>query len=648
MSHNHRQPEQAGEGGILSFMLERFSFTKAQLAVWLLAALTVPWRSGGKQPVALLVSLLIVVLAAFLLLRSEEGKSSTPIKGLKWLPVALVAWGAMSMVWSINRYQTFVWLVVVGMSVAVFILALCFGRVRQLRADWLNGYEVIATLFSLWGGALYLTDSYDRLTSSFFLANPMAAYVLPAFLLATWRFNKTSAWWHALSASILGAALFLTDSRSAFIMLALAGAVTLFTRLKPAQWIRLLGVAGAVTLIVITMNLVRSKVFQHSAVVQGARFSEAAKGESTSGSDRLYYLKSAIAVWQKFPVLGTGAGTFAAVHPQYQYRVISASSNAHNFYAQTMAELGLVGGLLAVSIFLAILVMTVKSFKYKSGRMVAVVLFIMTVHLGLDIDAIYPSIMVVVGALAGMTAARQSLTVKMPTKPKGPVLVLISALAALVFVFGAYQSELNTEEGKASQEDGDYKAAVNYYHSAQRGWVVDPDVLTAEGINHFTLAGLTSDKTKAQKEYDLAGQLAMKAAELDPNDSQHRLLAARIFLRQRNIEKAESMYKKAIALDPYNHPEYYVDLAWLYIQSERYQEAVQTTNRILDQYPAKVVTNRSFIPGLVNNLSNLYYLKGLANLSIGLREVSVQALEQAIKLNPMNIPAQELLTTVKP
>jgi O-antigen ligase len=93
----------------------------------------------------------------------------------------------------------------------------------------------------------------------------------------------------------------------------------------------------------------------HAKVVPGSRFAEAASGESKSTSDRLYYLGSAFDMWLAHPWGGTGAGTYRDVHPQYQKRVISASSNAHNFYVQTLAELGLVGTLALVAVMLWLL-----------------------------------------------------------------------------------------------------------------------------------------------------------------------------------------------------------------------------------------------------------------------------------------------------
>ena len=108
------------------FMIGRVKLTKTMLAVWLLAALTVPWQFGGKQPVAVLIDMILVALAAFLLWRSGEVEFPV-LRGWAWITLVLLGWAGLSLVWSVNRYQTIVWLEVVGLSVAVFWLATAFG-----------------------------------------------------------------------------------------------------------------------------------------------------------------------------------------------------------------------------------------------------------------------------------------------------------------------------------------------------------------------------------------------------------------------------------------------------------------------------------------------------------------------------------------
>ncbi len=615
---------------------------KPRVAVWLLVGLTIPWQLGGKGPAAVLASMLLVVLAAFLLLRSSA-VSGVNIKGWVGLPLGLLAWATFSLVWSVNRYQTVVWLAVLILAVAAFWLALSFGNMRRLRTDWLNGYQVVATLTALWGIVIYLTQNYNRLTSSFYLANPLAAYILPAFCLSLWRFAKTGKRLSAVCAPILAAALVLSDSRSAFLMLGLVVVAGAFTRLELKSWLRILSVTGVSVVLVFGINLGRSNLFHHNAATPGARFNEAVAGESTSGSDRFNYLKSTLAIWQAFPVLGTGAGTFGTVHPQYQYRVISAATNAHNFYAQTVAELGLVGGLLVAAILAALGWVIVGSFRHKQRRALALILAIMLVHLALDIDALYPSIMVVMAVLAGLVVSgREPRTILVPVWRNCLMWVLGIALVGTIPAWGAYQSSRQAQAASVAQSEGSYELAAELYGVAHSGWTYDPDVLNAEGINRYTLAGLAKDPKQATASYERAKGLAVAAKSLDPLDAQQVFLEARVLFKQHKTVEAEAAYKRTIQLDPYNHPDYYADLAYLYLLDNQPAQVMTTTSAAIKQYPDAVVANRNSDLAVKGYLGALYYFRALAEQENDPGRAKADA-QKALKLNSRNQDARQLI-----
>ncbi len=616
--------------------------TKQRLAVWLLVCLTIPWKFGGKEQVAILVDFLLLVLASFLLLRSPEIKS-TVVKGPMWLPFAFLSWASLSLIWSVNRYQTVVWLEITGLAIVAFLLACSFGRIKQLRNEWLNGYQLIATITAMWGIFIYLTQSYDRLTSSFYLANPLAAYLLPACLLSLWQFAKTGRKLAVVYGSILGAALVLADSRSAFVMLGLVLAVGIATRPKAVQVFRTFGLIGVVILLVGSANLARANLFHQDTVTQGARFSELTKESSTSGSDRINYLKSTFDIWKQYPVLGTGAGTFGSVHPKYQHRVISASTNAHNFYAQTLAELGLVGGLLIAGVVLALGAVVVKSFRAKADRILALVLAVMVLHLGIDIDAAYPSIMVIVGTMSGFLVANVRRSQNNFVKHQWPLVFALGlSVVAIVPAWGGYVSRGYANSALLAQDDGDYAEASELYALAHTGTTYDPDVLTARGINHLTLGAGYSVKPKAEQEYGKAKQLALRAQRLDLYDAQHLLLQARVLLKEKDFDAAEKVYRHILVLDPYNHPEYYGDLVYLYLQKNSFEKALMTANKVLLLYTPSVVANRSLDRRVPVEIAKLYYYRAIILQGTDLKQTRADV-KMSLLLKPDNQAAQLLL-----
>ncbi|MGK3808187.1 hypothetical protein ABI003_15005, partial [Enterococcus faecium] len=86
------------------------------------------------------------------------------------------------------------------------------GKERVVRL-----YLSVALGFSLYGLWLYLTGTYQRFTSSYYWANPAAAYLIPAILVSLHKAMKKDArkWLWVSISSVFTASFFLTDSRAA-------------------------------------------------------------------------------------------------------------------------------------------------------------------------------------------------------------------------------------------------------------------------------------------------------------------------------------------------------------------------------------------------------------------------------------------------
>ncbi len=83
----------------------------------------------------------------------------------------------------------------------------------------------------------------------------------------------------------------------------------------------------------------------------GGRFRNLAKHDA-SALDRLAVARSCWHIFLDHPWLGTGFGTFAAVYPAYQTFDSGLTwDQAHDDYAQTLAETGVLGGLFVVGFF---------------------------------------------------------------------------------------------------------------------------------------------------------------------------------------------------------------------------------------------------------------------------------------------------------
>jgi O-antigen ligase len=299
-------------------------------------------------------------------------------------------------------------------------------------------YLVSAGLFALTAIGMYLTSEYGRLTGTFYWANPAAAYLIPAIILSLDGIRRSAGRrtyaWTALAAGFATAFL-LTDSRAATAVLALIVVLYLaLVKLSKRFWINFLFALALAWGASMGLVKISSVTTSHTEkAVPGSRLTEAIKGESSSGSDRLFYLGSALEMWKSQPLVGIGAGAYGDVHPSYQQRVVSASANAHNVYVQILAELGAVGAMLLLGL-LAVLGLGILRGLVEKPDLVPLALGAagLLIHFGLDIDAAYPALLMLVGIFAGVIYTQNSIKwVKSPAMaPIAAILILIPVVSA--------------------------------------------------------------------------------------------------------------------------------------------------------------------------------------------------------------------------
>ncbi len=605
-----------------------------------LAVAVAPWLSGGQEPLGMLISGFALLLGALLVWRQPA--SRVLARGLLVVCFSLfIGFALLSLLWTANRYSSTIWIVEWVMAALAFRLAYAVSGTALGRKWVVGAYLVSAGVFSAVAIWMYLTSEYGRLTGTFYWANPAAAYLIPAIVIGMDLMRRSKGrmqWaWFGLT-SLWMATFWLTDSRAATVILfIILGLYLLLVKLSLRFWI--LFVFSGFLAFGLSAGLVKLSTLtvQHSAkVAPGSRFSEAVKGESTSGSDRLYFLSSAFDMWKANPVGGVGAGAFGDVHPQYQKRVVSASTSAHNVYAQVLAELGLVGaGLLAV-ILLIMLLGSLRGLVAKPELVpVALGTLGLLMHFGLDIDARYPALLGLVGMFTGLIYVQKShkwvaLGWKWP------------AVAALVLIptVSLYFSDTWTMRGRNAQTDGDYVLAAEDFGRASSGIIYNPDTVSAQGINLFVSG--SEGGPDAAGNLVLALDRAHAAQRLDPSDGQHYQLAGRILAQKADYKGAEAAFRHALELDRFNHPDYALDLASALLNEQKPDEALQVAKAMLAQYPSAVVSNRGADETLAPTLANLEALMGNVYLSRGKVTEAKAAAEHALALDPRGLRGRAL------
>jgi O-antigen ligase len=86
-----------------------------------------------------------------------------------------------------------------------------------------------------------------------------------------------------------------------------------------------------------------------------------------SSHGRSQFWNAAIEAFEEKPILGHGAGTYQFSWEQLR-TIHMANTQAHSFYLQALAELGIVGALLALAMVLAMLWIGFEAWRHASGR----------------------------------------------------------------------------------------------------------------------------------------------------------------------------------------------------------------------------------------------------------------------------------------
>ena len=320
------------------------------------------WRTGAVA---------FAAAAALLWLWSDGAR----LPRLAYVPPALLAalvlWSVASASWSVvpsastlDAQRTLLYLAAAGaFVVAGDGLALGVGAGGTVVAAWALGDRLVhGTSFDQYEGTL--------LMGPLGYANGLGALVAVAAVvwlaLALERRNA----FYALPLLVLVPALVLTGSRGAWG-------------------------AAAVGVVVAAGIALRHRALAYAAVGAGAAALVALLAlPAAAPADRAAYWSSAHHVIAVHPLLGSGAGTFAAV-----YHGAVPGHDAHSLYLQALAELGPVGLVLVVALFGVALVAALR----RNLAAPAAGLAVYVLAAGVDWDWQLPA--VTVGALALVAAS---------------------------------------------------------------------------------------------------------------------------------------------------------------------------------------------------------------------------------------------------
>lgn len=594
-----------------------------------------PWLSGGRDALAILVGAFGLALAVILTLKlpGEKALASRP---LAIALAAWVGWGLISLLWSVNRYQTEWWLLILLLMILGATVVAALGK--GARSQLVHGYIMIATAITLYGFYLYFTASYDRFTSTFYWANPAAAYLLPAIVISGWRWLIQRRWYDFAALLITATGFWLTDSRGAILVMAvLVAAVVVYSSSVRRYWRAVLVVAIVSFVLASSLAWVKDSYGPKAAIQPGSRFSEAVQGESSSISDRLSYQKSAVDMWWDRPLVGWGPGTYATMHPQYQERTTSASSDAHNVYLQVLSEQGIVGFSLMAWVLVLILFGVMNGVRSDPSRGVyALAALGLLLHTSLDINSRYPATMVL---LAVLLALSYKPIISAKIHRVGRMRSLITILVVIILAISNYQSTVAQQNGTIHNQNLDLELAATSFSKANAGLMYNPDVWGAEAINYYVLAASNDNRTE---NIVRARDRAKQAIERDPRDAQHYFLLGRIERLDGENNAAKPLFERALAMDPHNHAEYYADLISLQLDQGELAAARALSATALARFTDPVIENRHADEAMKPAVAQILVFQAQLLIQQETTDTVLPILDRAKRLDPNNNQIDQL------
>ncbi len=488
-------------------------------------------------------------------------------------------WAGISIFWSINPHRTLVEFLQLSICVMVFVLAANLNEESSLRV----GFTALATglVVALFGISQYLFGSTARIESTIANANSLGIFLAMLFLLGIGYYLRKPNRFIALTAVALFVALILTMSRGSFISLAI-GMPLVFVGFKKTDVFSAFKTNSLRKLLIfIVCALALSQLAIYIAPnlqnlgnqVLSDILTRRAGFITWSGVSRFAFWQTGLYIFAANPIHGTGLGTFAMASYTHFIDNIWFARFAHNHYIQTMAELGIIGAGLLLAFLVQIVRIAweqLKSKKYPDfypGLLAAALAFL--IHIGGDFSWNYPAVAVLFFTLAGTITAVSAETSEKVSQKKNYITGQVAVLI-IIFTLTLWQFSMVFfyEKGMELESSGRIKEAAATYDLANSIYPINSLAYSFAGNAYFMMAAQSQDFTYMNE----AIVRLEKAISLNPaNAILHNQLGRYYWLVGRSDDAIKHL---RIAADYAGYRiGLLLDLAWVYIQMERFDEA---------------------------------------------------------------------------
>ena len=317
------------------------------IAVWLLSIWRPLSKAGWPRTVILPLALFGAALVASWLSLTVAGAAGVIPSALPRFLAGAIAGNHLLV--SSPEAETWTLLQALG-GLGVFVAATAVARSDSRTVRWI-GLSLMASMTILAAATLVQLRDLPADRFSLPLADVNAAGSLYALAMVialgyAWLQPARRLVWLPMVV-LLASAVWLTGSRSAYLAIA-AGAAVLAAARRHWQPTRRHLIVGAC-------------VFLAAIIAAGVLIGPQSEVEGSAGQSvnlRSQFLLTSARMFVSAPVFGVGVGRYFARSAEFmtpELQELYGNENAHNYFAQQFAELGLVGGLLFVWLVAAVL-----------------------------------------------------------------------------------------------------------------------------------------------------------------------------------------------------------------------------------------------------------------------------------------------------
>ena len=347
----------------------------------------------ARGQIILVVALGLMCLASFSITR---GKLLVQDGGILIYILVFLCYCALSLVWAqswelgIHKINALLFI-----FIAMVILYLSTGNVLGiddlLKVIMYGGYIVVlyATVRYGFSGMLRLLQSDSRITNDLFNANTLGMCAAYSIIINFFFILNGKISFRDILMVPAGLLLVVSQSRKAVIVVILGviGIYVLRNISKKGFGVNMIKVLVGIGAILFLFFLISKIPFMQPIVMRLQEIVEMVVGNGKRGQNsawiRFAYMELGLNLFREHPVFGIGIGN-ANIYTQMYY---GHSHYLHNNYVELLACGGLVGFLIYYSIWIYLLFIFIRYFKYRNKQYdICLVLFL--VNLVMDYGAV--------------------------------------------------------------------------------------------------------------------------------------------------------------------------------------------------------------------------------------------------------------------